>query len=94
MTISILGCGWFGTALSTALKENGHTVKGSTTTEEKLDATRTHLIRLETAKNSDVDTNFFDCDLMVIANNVRMADEEIYLQRIKYTIELIQRHGI
>jgi nucleoside-diphosphate-sugar epimerase len=94
MTISILGCGWFGTALSKTLKTQNHRVKGSTTTPNKIDDTRTHLIRLETAENSEVDPNFFDCDLLVVSNNVRMTDEQAYLQRIAYTIELIKLHGI
>lgn len=50
--IAILGCGWLGTPLATALLENGHNVKGSTTSIEKIEPLRrlgidTHLIRLE-----------------------------------------------
>ena len=35
-SISILGCGWLGLALSIKLIDNGHTVRGSTTTPTKL----------------------------------------------------------
>ncbi|MEE1946212.1 SDR family NAD(P)-dependent oxidoreductase [Pedobacter sp. KR3-3] len=35
-TISILGCGWYGLALSKALLAEGYRVKGSTTSENKL----------------------------------------------------------
>ncbi len=36
MKISILGCGWLGLPLGKYLVENGHSVKGSTTSENKL----------------------------------------------------------
>ncbi|MDZ7900202.1 MAG: SDR family NAD(P)-dependent oxidoreductase [Arcicella sp.] len=36
MKISILGCGWLGLPLGKFLVEKGHTVKGSTTSEEKI----------------------------------------------------------
>ncbi|MEY4541432.1 MAG: hypothetical protein RLZZ306_3189, partial [Bacteroidota bacterium] len=36
MKISILGCGWLGLPLGKYLVENGHNVKGSTTSESKL----------------------------------------------------------
>ena len=36
MKISILGCGWLGLPLGKFLVENGHSVKGSTTSESKL----------------------------------------------------------
>lgn len=35
-TLSILGCGWLGTALASELISKGYTVKGSTTSKEKL----------------------------------------------------------
>ena len=36
MKISILGCGWLGLPLGKHLVENGHSVKGSTTSENKI----------------------------------------------------------
>lgn len=36
MKISILGCGWLGLPLGEFLVKNGHTVKGSTTSESKI----------------------------------------------------------
>jgi nucleoside-diphosphate-sugar epimerase len=35
--ISIIGCGWLGLLLAATLVKNGHTVKGSTTSSDKLD---------------------------------------------------------
>jgi nucleoside-diphosphate-sugar epimerase len=92
--VSILGCGWLGTALANSLLHKGIAVKGSTTTSDKLGSVRTHLIRLETAADSLVDPDFFDADLLVVANNVRMNDKEIYLNRVSYTIELIRKYHI
>jgi glycerol-3-phosphate dehydrogenase len=36
MVISILGCGWYGTALAVDLIEKGILIKGSTTSTEKM----------------------------------------------------------
>src|SRR5690606_11892712 len=36
-SVSILGCGWFGLALAKSLIEKGYSVKGCTTSSEKLD---------------------------------------------------------
>lgn len=94
MKISILGCGWFGTGLSKSLRAKGHIVKGSTTSEGKRDDTRTHLIRLETAEDSEIEPDFFDCEYLIVANNVRMKDEQMYLKRISYTIKLIRQYRI
>lgn len=70
MKISILGCGWLGLPLAQALIEVGHTVKGSTTTKEKLPRLKElnitpHLLRLDPrlkCKNAD---NFFNSDVLV-----------------------------
>jgi len=94
MKVSILGCGWLGTTLSKTLKDQGHNVKGSTTSTDKLDDNRTHLVKLASAANSVYDPDFFDCDLLVISNNVRMNHEADYLTRINFTIELIKRFNI
>ncbi|CAA0170950.1 Putative enzyme of sugar metabolism YeeZ precursor [Tenacibaculum maritimum] len=39
-TVSILGCGWLGKPLAASLLKKGYVVKGSTTSEEKLEALR------------------------------------------------------
>ena len=35
-TISLLGCGWLGLPLAKQLIEKGYTVKGTTTTEDRM----------------------------------------------------------
>lgn len=94
MKVSILGCGWFGYALAKSLASKGIVVKGSTTSADRLDATRTYLVKLETETDSIFDPGFFDCDMLVVANNVRMSDRPAYLARINFTIELIGRFKI
>lgn len=43
-TVSILGCGWLGIPLGHQLSKNGYAVRGSTTTESKLDELRNNNI--------------------------------------------------
>lgn len=67
--VSILGCGWLGKALAIDLLENGHSVKGSTTTPSKLDelsdlGISSYLIDIE---NLEASNDFFSSDVLVIA---------------------------
>ncbi|PVX52335.1 nucleoside-diphosphate-sugar epimerase [Balneicella halophila] len=69
-TISILGCGWLGKPLATRLIDEGYSVKGSTTTEEKLEELRNlnidpYLIDINELTNN-ID-NFLDADTLVVA---------------------------
>ncbi len=69
-TISILGCGWFGMALAKKLVALGYTVKGSTTTAEKLlileeEKVQPYLINFS-AQNLQTDPTFFDADVLFI----------------------------
>lgn len=72
MSISILGCGWLGLPLAEALVSQGHSVHGSTTTEEKLQLLSKkniapHLIRLNPQlQGSDNDEDFWNTDLLVL----------------------------
>jgi nucleoside-diphosphate-sugar epimerase len=92
--VSILGCGWFGSALAKLLLSKGMSVSGSTTSADQLNDARTHLVKLETETDSRFDPDFFDCEALVVANNVRMNDGPAYLTRIRFTIELIERFKI
>lgn len=73
MKISILGCGWLGLPLASNLVDEGYTVKGSTTTKDKLEKIRDegiepYLLHLQPQmKCSDEDAqNFFDSDLLFL----------------------------
>src|SRR4051812_39718069 len=99
MTVSILGCGWFGMSLAKLLLAQNITVKASTTTQSKLAhlkaaGTEAFLVNIQSPANSIIDPVFFDCDTLVIANNVKMASQEEHLIRAELTLSLIRRHAI
>ena len=72
MIISIAGCGWFGQSFAKSLLQDGHRVKGSTTSPEKIDLLARYgiepfLIRISADREELTDLSFFECDLLVIA---------------------------
>ena len=84
MTVSILGCGWYGKALAVALLAKGIRVKGSTTSALKFPELREAGIepfQLHIGKdvNFSAQSEFFDCDILVIACNVRLGENDGYL---------------
>lgn len=67
-TYSILGCGWLGLPLAKKFIEKGITVKGSTTSEEKMPLLKEkniepHLINIDDKVNFE---NFLDTDVVLI----------------------------
>lgn len=71
MNISVLGCGWLGLPLASQLIEDGHMVKGSTTTEEKLDTLKSEnispcLLTLNPELECDDPEKFFNSDLLIL----------------------------
>ena len=83
MTVSILGCGWFGSALAKSLTGKGIVVKGSTTSPGKLLALKTsgidtYLVNITAAGEGEIDPGFFRCDLLVIAISTRGRDSMPY----------------
>lgn len=71
MIISILGCGWLGLPLAERLRNEGHTIKGSTTSPEKLELLsgkniQPYLIDLQPDLNEDADPDFWDADLLIL----------------------------
>lgn len=70
MTISIIGLGWLGLPLAEHLRAQGHTVRGSTTTPDKLTALRqqgfeAHLLRLSPQPDGDLPP-LLDADTLVV----------------------------
>ena len=99
MTVSILGCGWFGRSLAKALVEQGIDVKASTTTASKLAQLTTigaepFLINIQSSNDSIIDPGFFNCDTLVISNNVKMINREDYLAKVHQILFLIRQYGI
>ncbi len=70
-TISILGCGWLGLPLAEHLLEQGYHVKGSTTTEAKLErlaaaGIRPYLLTLDPWLHGEQVRDFFDADALFL----------------------------
>jgi nucleoside-diphosphate-sugar epimerase len=67
--VSILGCGWLGTSLASALLDAGFKVKGSTTSEEKINAlealgVEVHLVDISEMEALDT---FLETDILIVA---------------------------
>jgi nucleoside-diphosphate-sugar epimerase len=67
--ISVLGCGWLGKPLAVSFLEDGFSVKGSTTSEDKIDVLEgldieTHLVNISEFVEYDA---FLDSDILIIA---------------------------
>jgi nucleoside-diphosphate-sugar epimerase len=70
-TITILGCGWLGLPLAKALIKEGYSVKGSTTTEERLETMHDaglepFLVRLDPEINGEDITDFLHSDILIV----------------------------
>lgn len=89
--ISILGCGWYGFALAKSLIKIGYSVKGSTTSEDKLTLLKetniqAYLVNFE-ADKSEYEASFFDCDLLIISippkkNSLQLQDFHVKIKNI------------
>ena len=58
-SVSILGCGWLGKPLALSFLEDGFNVKGSTTSEEKVDelealGIETHLVNIADFEETEI----------------------------------------
>lgn len=74
--ISILGCGWLGKPLAISFLEDGFSVKGSTTSEDKvavLEALEidTHLVNISEFEEYDL---FLESDILIIAITSKDTD--------------------
>ncbi len=78
-TVSILGCGWLGTALGRQLITKGFSVKGSAATNEsyikiEVSGIQAYYIRIEPESVIIDYNNFFNTDVLVIALPPRIED--------------------
>lgn len=74
--VSVLGCGWLGKPLAVSLLESGFFVKGSSTTEEKLDALAfldisPYLVNISEFEEFDA---FLETDILIIAITSKDVD--------------------
>lgn len=95
-TISVLGCGWLGLPLAEILVAEGFAVKGSTTTEKKMDRIETagaqpFLLKLEPELTGERAVNFFNADLLFInvPPSLRLNSEDYYLQQLRAVMEAV-----
>ena len=67
--VSVLGCGWLGKPLSISLLDEGYSVKGSTTTEEKLELLEMNNITPYIVNISEFEEfdSFLNSDILIIA---------------------------
>jgi nucleoside-diphosphate-sugar epimerase len=107
--ISILGCGWLGLPLAKALLINGFSVKGSTTSEEKLSGLRTagidpFLVALDSKKITGAIDDFLSGSETLIINippqlrgennDSSNVEEKIFVQKIKILISHIEKSAV
>lgn len=98
-TISILGCGWFGLSLAKDLLTKGCTVKGSTTSSEKLSLLNNVGIKpylIDFSREEVYHDEFFDCDVLFIAipPKRKSGEASIYPQKIKSILRVASQKGV
>ena len=104
--ISILGCGWLGLPLAKSLLSKGHEIKGSTTSESKLEVLKNagilpYQIQLEEYQIiGNIEDFLNETDVLVIdippgLRRVILSSEEMtFVNKIKTLIPFIEKSGI
>ena len=97
MKISILGCGWLGLPLGKFLVEKGHTVKGSTTSADKMSLLLSveiepFLLKFSPQMEGDTDniiSQFLASEILIICIPPRAGKygEDFHVQQIQSLIE-------
>lgn len=100
-TISILGCGWLGTALGKNLLSKGYIVKGSTGTNNRYNeleftGIQPYYVQIEPDSAIIDYFSFFNTDVLVIAIPPKRVENitDIFPGQIKKIIELIRQMKI
>jgi nucleoside-diphosphate-sugar epimerase len=100
-TISILGCGWLGTALGKSLLQKGYIVKGSTGTNNRYNeleftGIQPYFIQIEPDSVVIDYFSFFNTDVLIIAIPPKRVENitDIFPGQIKKIIELIRQMKI
>jgi nucleoside-diphosphate-sugar epimerase len=100
--ISILGCGWLGLPLAKAIVENGFSVKGSTTSSEKIATLEQagitpFLIEIgESGINGDVDQFLLESQILIIniPPKLRGNSTDNFVSKIENILPFIEKSGI
>ena len=100
-TISILGCGWYGLPLGKNLFSLGYQVKGSTTSESKLQLLQTEgikpfLVQIEDKNNPVCPPEFLDSDVLILNIPPKRRDdiEDYYFRQMQTLLSLVQNSKI
>ncbi|KAF2335463.1 NAD(P)H-binding protein [Flavobacterium daemonense] len=104
--ISILGCGWLGLPLAKKLLEKGNSVKGSTTSENKISVLENaginpFLVALESESISESTNDFLaESEILIIdippklRNENSDSEKKIFVEKIKNLIPFIEKSNI
>ncbi len=100
--ISILGCGWLGLPLAKSLIEKGFLIKGSTTSEEKLEVLQKagiepFLISIKSNKVSGNIVKFLDDSEILIIDippDLRYGNTESFIEKMKQSIPFLEQSTI
>jgi nucleoside-diphosphate-sugar epimerase len=94
LKVSILGCGWLGKPLGTALVNRGCLVLGSTTKSENIPALEAagivpHVFNVNRSLAENAPHQFFHCDVLIISlpHGARRGKSEEYASQIKYVMD-------
>ena len=99
MLVSILGCGWLGSALGKHLVENGYQVNGSVTKPAKLRlledlGMQSFLLEINGELRCDSSSAFWNCDALIVSSNVKLEQNSGYLNGLRNVAGLIQAKNI
>ena len=102
MNISILGCGWLGLPLAKKLVEEGHVVKGSTTSREKMTQLTSkgilpYLLKLHTEGiQGDITAFLSDADVLIIdiPPGLRGDPDANFIGKIGRLQDYIKKSGV
>jgi nucleoside-diphosphate-sugar epimerase len=107
--ISILGCGWLGLPLAKALIANGFSVKGSTTSEEKISSLKTaginpFVVALDSKRiTGAIDDFLLGSETLIINippqlrgknNDSSNVEEKVFVEKIKTLISHIEKSTV
>ncbi len=100
MVVSILGCGWYGKALARSFIQKGITVKGSSTSDEKLEQLSSegiipYFVQFD-PDSENFDLAFFECDVLVISipPKFRKGETTGYLPKVQRIINTILKYQV
>ncbi len=99
MRVSILGCGWYGTALARALHAKKYIVNGSATTASKAIqleelGIKGFEIRISSDTELDAGSAFWNTDVLIIASNVKLVADNSYVKGMQQVATMIRNNGI